>query len=86
MKPTDEDLRNRFFYHPPPNQQRIDDHALVSQWCFELAVHLRNQCPEGRNLSLALTHLEDTRMRANAALACDSPPEPVEPPNTGSGG
>ena len=71
-KPTDADLRNRFFYHAPPNQARIDDHAFVSDQCFYLATNLRDRCPEGRNLSLALTHLEDVRMRANAALACDS--------------
>lgn len=71
-KPTDDELRQRFFYHPPPNQARIDAHAKVSQLCFDLAVELRDTCPNGRNLALALTALEDVRMRGNAALACDS--------------
>ena len=68
-----EDLRNRFLYHPPPNQARIDAHATVSNQCLQLAIDLSLICPPGRNLSLALTHLEDVRMRANAALACDTP-------------
>ena len=72
-KPTDDELRNRFIYHPPPNKERIDAHARVSEHCLLLAMDLRDTCPPGRNLSLALTHLEDVRMRANAALACDSP-------------
>lgn len=71
-KPTDAELENRFTYHAPPNQERIDAHAQVSTWCLDLARWLRDSCPEGRNLALALTHLEDVRMRANAALACDS--------------
>lgn len=70
---NDEDLENRFLYHPPPNQARIDAHANVSGLCLHLAKRLRDICPPGRNFSLVLTHLEDVRMRANAALACDSP-------------
>lgn len=79
MKPTNKDLRNRFLYHPPPNQERIDAHAVVSSKCLRLAQALTRLLPEGRNLSLCLTHLEDVRTRANAALSCDSP----EVPETG---
>lgn len=76
-KPSQADLENRFIYHPPPNQARIDAHAHVSGKCLELAIELVNICPDGRNLSLALEDLEDVRMRANAALACDSPEPPL---------
>ena len=72
-KPTDEELQNRFLFHRPPNQARVRAHAAVSSLTHELAMKIRDLVPEGRNLSLALTHLEDVRMRANAALACDSP-------------
>ena len=72
LKLTDAELHNRFIYHSPPNQQRRDAHASVSDACLNLALFLRDLCPMGRNLSLALTHLENVRMRANAALACDS--------------
>lgn len=74
MKPTYEDLKNRFTYHPPPDKARIEAHAKVSSLCLDTARALVLICPEGRNLSLCLTALEDARMRANAALACDSPP------------
>ena len=70
MKPTDDELRNRFFYHKP-DETAAKAHARVSETTFELACELRDLCPEGRNLSLALTHLEEVRMRANAAIACD---------------
>ena len=73
-KPSNTDLENRFIYHPG-NPERNHKHGQVSMLTLQLAKELRDLCPEGRNLSLALTHLEDVRMRANAALACDSPPE-----------
>jgi hypothetical protein len=69
MKPTPEELRSRFFYHPPKDQAQIDQHSMVSTMTFELACQLAAVCPEGRQLSLALTALEDVRMRANAAVA-----------------
>jgi hypothetical protein len=72
-KPTDAELENRFLYHAgPPSRQA--KHAKVSDLCLALSKELRDLMPEGRNHALALTHLEDVRMRANAALACDSPP------------
>lgn len=53
-------------------------HAKVTELTLALAKELRDLLPDGRNASLALTHLEDVRMRANAAIACDStPPNPV---------
>jgi hypothetical protein len=69
-KPSIEDLKNRFYYHRP-DQVALDMHQRVNDLTFELAVKLTNLLPEGRNLSLVLTHLEDARMRANAAIACD---------------
>lgn len=71
-KPTNAELENRFLYHPPKDKAQVDRHAKVSDITLELAKELTDLCPAGRNLSLALTHLEDVRMRANAALACDS--------------
>lgn len=72
-KPNKNDLAHRFFFQPPPNQERVRAHEKVSTLCFDLAIALNILCPPGRNHSLMLTHLEDVRMRANAALACDSP-------------
>lgn len=78
MKPLVSELRNRFFYHKP-NEEQINKHAQVSELTFRLAEQLCAICPGGRNLSLALTALEDVRMRANAAIACDWDNEPSDP-------
>lgn len=67
------DLRKRFFYRPPRDKQAVENHETVSKLTFELARQLTAMCPPGRNLSLALTALEDVRMRANAAIAVDDP-------------
>jgi len=71
-KPTDSDLTNRFLYHAGPASRNVK-HGRVSDLCLALAKELRDIMPEGRNAALALTYLEEVRMRANAALACDSP-------------
>lgn len=68
-KPTQEQLSNRFFYHPPKDAEQVNKHTAVSTSTYELACSLAALCPEGRQLSLALTALEDVRMRANAAIA-----------------
>ena len=75
MKPTTDELRKRFFFHAPRDEEAISNHKDVSTNCFNLAMVLTDMCPEGRNLSLALTALEDVRMRANAAIAVDDPRE-----------
>jgi hypothetical protein len=71
-KPTKDDLRNRFLYHAPGPDAR-PKHAQISERCLAMAEWLVETCPEGRDLSLALTHLEDVRMRANAAIAMTQP-------------
>lgn len=68
-KPTDADLDNRFRYHPPKDDDTKARHAKVTELTLALAKELRDVCPEGRQLSLALTDLESVRMRANAAVA-----------------
>ncbi len=69
-KPTDADLENRFLYHKP-TPEKVEAHARVSQETLNLAKILRDICPDGRNLAVALTELENVRMRANMAIACD---------------
>lgn len=72
-KPTVDEIRKRFFFRRPRDEQAIANHEAVSELTFDLAVKLIEICPEGRNLALALTALEDVRMRANAAIAVDDP-------------
>ena len=68
-KPSDAELDNRFRYHRP-DMAKSQLHAQVTELTLALAKQLRDICPPGRNLSLALTELETVRMRANAAIAC----------------
>ena len=70
---TDADLENRFRYHPPKTDSRRAKHNVVTEECLALAKKLRDTCPPGRGLATALTKLEEARMWANQALACDSP-------------
>lgn len=72
-KPTPDELRQRFLYHPPKTDEQRQAHERVSQMTLDMSIELAAICPAGRNLSIALTLLEDVRMRANAALACDDP-------------
>lgn len=37
----------------------------------DVAKLIMERCPPGRQLDLALTHLEDVRMRANASIVLD---------------
>lgn len=75
---VEQDLRRRFFFARPRDAQAIRNHERVSELTHALARELASICPTGRNLSLALTALEDVRMRANAAIAVDDPRPPVE--------
>lgn len=58
MKPTDTELENRFRFHQGPPTRAVK-HVKVTELTLSLAKELRDLIPEGRNLSLALTHLED---------------------------
>lgn len=79
-KPTDADLENRFRYHRP-GPERAAKHERVTEMTLAMAKEMRDMLPEGRNLSLVLTQLEDVRMRANASLACDEKPVEAKPIN-----
>ena len=71
--PTREELVRRFTYQKPRDAQAVKNHKTVSTLTLALAIDLCKVCPPGRNLSLALTALEEVRMRANAAIAVDDP-------------
>ena len=57
-----------FTYHAPQGDQ-ADRYGAIRAAGRELACLLALYCPESRELSLAMTHLEDTVMWANAAIA-----------------
>ena len=66
--PFVEELRHLFTYHPPTANQ-IKVYEEIRQRAFGLAVHLSTVCPESRELSLALTKLEECVMHAISAIA-----------------
>lgn len=65
----DEERIKRWHYHGnAKNPQRF---TQINDRTRDLAELLMVLCPPSRNLSLALTALEDVRMRANASIAVD---------------
>jgi hypothetical protein len=63
-----DDLANRFTFHPASPEQ-AQSYTEIRSLAFDLAKRLDELCPDSRELSLALTHLEDAVFWANAAIA-----------------
>ena len=66
---TPEDITRRFAFHPASDEEKRAAHGSVREACLKLAEHLNELLPEGREKSLAITHLEETMFWGNAALA-----------------
>lgn len=64
-----EDLTQRFAYHRPRDQQVVDAHQRVRSACYRVAQTLVEVADDCRELSLAITKLEEAMMWANAAIA-----------------
>lgn len=63
-----QDIETRFTYHPPKLGQ-AERYQEIRTWAKDLAMLISAQCPESRELALALTKLEECVMWANAAIA-----------------
>jgi hypothetical protein len=63
------DIENRFAFHAASRRGKADEHTSARQGCRQLADHLNDLLPEGREKSLAVTHLEEVMFWANAAIA-----------------
>jgi len=63
------DLKNRFAYHAPKDEDTKIKHETIRDMCFVLAQNFNNLCPEGQEKSLAVTKVEEAMMWANAAIA-----------------
>ncbi len=61
-------LNNNFTYHAPKGDQ-AERYTKLREKAKELATDFVTNCPESRELSLALTYLEQAVMWANAAIA-----------------
>lgn len=63
------DIENRFAFHAATTEEKRDAHTSVRQQCRVLADFLNEKLPEGREKSLAITHLEEVMFWGNAGLA-----------------
>lgn len=61
-------LANNFRYHPPKGDQ-TQRYEFLRNKAREFACDILTNCPPSRERSLALTHLEESVMFANAAIA-----------------
>jgi len=68
MKPSPEDLDNRFVYHAPKEGQPAKYEAIRAKQ-RELADLIVALCPDSREASVALTKTEEVGFWANAAIA-----------------
>jgi hypothetical protein len=62
------DLDNKFSYHAPKGSQAVR-YENIRQAAKELALMLDGLCPQSRELSLAITNLEQCVFWSNAAIA-----------------
>jgi hypothetical protein len=65
---TPEDLQKRFTYHPPKGDQ-AHRYELIRDIARNFAETIDRLAPDSREKSLAVTHLEESVMWANAAIA-----------------
>ena len=65
-------IENNFKYHPPYGDQR-ERYETIRDYAKGFAHLLVQNCTTSRELSIALTHLEETVMWANAAIARNEP-------------
>ena len=65
---TSEEIDDLFTYHAPKDGQ-AERYQEIRNYAHGLASLINHQCPESREKSLAMTHLEESVMWANAAIA-----------------
>ncbi|MCD8352558.1 MAG: hypothetical protein LUC93_18295 [Planctomycetaceae bacterium] len=66
------EIEKRFSYHPPHGDQG-ERYKAIRNKAKEFAYMLVVDCPASRELSLALTNLDQVVMMANAAIARNEP-------------
>ena len=62
------DLDNRFTFHPVQGDQG-ETYSAIRAKAKEFAEFIDARCPDSRELSLAVTHIEESVFWANAAIA-----------------
>jgi hypothetical protein len=65
----DEDIKALFTYNANPTDEMRRQFEEITVACMFAAQVIRNNSPVSANQTLALQHIVDARMRANAAIA-----------------
>lgn len=63
------DIQNRFEFHPATTEEKRAEHGSIRDACYRAAIRINSKCPDGREKSLAITHLEEAMFWGNAAIA-----------------
>lgn len=63
------ELHNRFSFHPADTKEQQQAHITVRLECLKVAVGFNLLIPDSREKEMAMTHLQETMMWANAAVA-----------------
>jgi len=66
-----DDIEKRFVYYPPSDEQRLRYEGMRAK-AKELALEMYSKAPDSRELSLAITKLEESVFWFNAAVARNS--------------
>lgn len=75
MSTLRERIENDYTYHPPTPDQ-VPKYEQIRAEVKALALTLADLCPESRELSTALTHLDAVVAAANASIARHSGERP----------
>ncbi len=67
---TKDNLDEVFTYHVPTPEQR-ECYAEINEAAKAFASTVLRVCQSGREQSIALTHIQEARMMANAAIALE---------------
>lgn len=72
------DIENTFTYHAPFGDQAAR-YEIIRKAAKDLAITMERACPESRELSLALTAVQQAVMWANASIAINEKPAGTAP-------
>ena len=64
-----QDFNRRCTYYKPPNPETVAAHQAIRQAAVEMGSEIIGRCPPGREVSLALTKIEEAMFWGNAAIA-----------------
>lgn len=67
--PAQAQTRMKAFTYHAPTEAQVNRYGSIRAEANSLALHLNQQCPPSRELSLAMTKLEEAVFWANAAIA-----------------